>query len=58
MSFLNIYKKITEHEKERDRNLRLHCERVAARHQREIDKLNKELEKRRNNGTENDNNPV
>lgn len=47
MSFLDIHKKITDHERERDRNLRLHCPRVASKHQREIDKLVKILEKER-----------
>lgn len=45
MTFLDIYKQITFLERERDRNINLHCTRVAARYQREIDKLKKELEK-------------
>lgn len=42
-------KKIREWEKERDRNLRIHCPHVAAKFQRFIDK---ELKKENNNSNE------
>lgn len=45
MSKYEIMIKIRQYEAERDRNLRLRCQRVAAKFQRMIDELNKELEK-------------
>lgn len=45
MNFLDIHKQMAFLERERDRNINLHCPRVADRYQREIDKLKKELEK-------------
>lgn len=44
MTKTEIMIKIRQYEEERDRNIRIHCERVAAKFQRMIDKLNKELE--------------
>lgn len=39
-------------EKERDRNLAIHCEYVAAKFQRMIDRIKKEMEMEMENGKE------
>ena len=43
MEKAKIMIQIRKYEAERDRNLKLHCVRVAAKFQRMIDKLNAEL---------------
>lgn len=40
--------KIAYYEAERDRNLKIHCPRVAAKFQRMIDKLKKEIHQKNN----------
>lgn len=43
MSHKSIKYRIAYYETERDRNLKIHCPRVAAKFQRMIDKLKKEI---------------